>query len=533
MKRFSSLLLAITISTISAWAYDFMADSIAYNINPDGKSVTVTHTTQERPSMAHHSSYEGMVSLPDSVTYADRAYAVTAVGDYAFANCIELSFIAISNNVIQISKSAFYECYNLRSIGVAKGNPVFCSIEGTLFNNDTTVLIRYPAGNLSENYIIPNSVKTIAEEAFKFCPHLEFVHIPDCVTEIGDSAFVHCTALKELIIGTGVASIGKGAYNKCTSLKALTYNAENCVSPSSASEAWFADAHLTDITIGSSVKTIPNYLAYSQVELAEITIPDSITSIGKSAFSGCTNLKSVNYHAIDCKAPTLKNAWFKDCPISKLIIGDSVLTIPNYLAYQQVKLSVLHIGNHVTTIGNKSFYGCEKLESVSIPNSVEIIGNETFSQCPNLFNIKIGRGVKSIGVDAFSLVLGRSVHIEDLRAWLNIKFTTRYSNPLAYSYNVYLNGEKLVDLEIPNDVTSINNYAFTDLSWLKSVKIPSSVKSVGDYAFHGCDNLTSVTFSDSLETIGNHAFNYCQNLKSINLPNSLTSIDDGAFADCI
>lgn len=534
MKRFSSLLLAITLSTISAWAYDFMADSIAYNINPDGKSVTVTHTTQERPSMAHHSSYEGMVSLPDSVTYAGRAYAVTAVGDYAFANCIELSFIAISNNVTQISKSAFYECYNLRSIGVAKGNPVFCSIEGTLFNNDTTILIRYPAGNLSENYIIPNSVKTIAEEAFKFCPHLEFVHIPDYVTEIGDSAFAHCTALKELIIGTGVASIGKGAYNKCTSLKALTYNAENCVSPSSASEAWFADAHLTDITIGSSVKTIPNYLAYSQIELAEITIPDSITSIGKSAFSGCTNLKSVNYHAIDCKSPTLKNAWFKDCPISKLIIGDSVLTIPNYLAYQQVKLSVLHIGNHVTTIGNKSFYGCEKLGSVSIPNSVENIGNEAFSQCPNLITIKIGRGVKSVGGDAFALshIIGRYVHIEDLRAWLNIKFTTLNSNPLANSDDVYFNGEKLVDLEIPNDVTSINNYAFTGLRWLKSVKIPSSVKSVGDYAFRGCVDLTSVTFSDSLGTIGKYAFDNCHNLKSINLPNSLTSIDDGAFEFC-
>ena len=70
MKRFSSLLLAITLSTISAWAYDFMADSIAYNINPDEKSVTVTHTTQALPSMAHHSSYKGMVVLPDSVTYA-------------------------------------------------------------------------------------------------------------------------------------------------------------------------------------------------------------------------------------------------------------------------------------------------------------------------------------------------------------------------------------------------------------------------------------------------------------------------------
>ena len=175
--------------------------------------------------------------------------------------------------------------------------------------------------------------------------------------------------------------------------------------------------------------------------------------------------------------------------------------------------SVEHEGTaySVTSIGDYAFFNCSGLTSVTIPNSVTSIGGGAFSGCSGL----------------------TSVHISDIAAWCNIDFVSHfYSNPLEYAHHLYLNGEEVKDLVIPNSVTSIGSYAFYNFDALTSVTIGNSVTSIGSYAFYKCSGLTSVTIGNSVKSIGSSAFYGCSGLTSVTIGNSVTSIGYGAFEGC-
>jgi len=133
------------------------------------------------------------------------------------------------------------------------------------------------------------------------------------------------------------------------------------------------------------------------------------------------------------------------------------VVIPETVTYNDVTYSV-------TSIGGYAFQYCNGLTSITIPNSVISIGDYAFKNCTSL----------------------TSVNISDLAAWCNIIFSGYYSNPLFYAKSLYLNGEKVTNLIIPNSVTSIRQYAFCYCSSLTSITIPNSVASIGDYAFQYC-----------------------------------------------
>ena len=179
------------------------------------------------------------------------------------------------------------------------------------------------------------------------------------------------------------------------------------------------------------------------------------------------------------------------------------VVIPETIVHNNVTCSV-------TSIGDGAFSGCSGLTSVTIPNSVTSIGDDAFAYCKGL----------------------KEVHISDLAAWCNISFEGLTANPLSYAHNLYLNGELVTDLVIPNSVTSIGNYAFCFCDGLTSITIPNSVTSIGDYAFSNCSGLTSITIPNSVTSIGGGAFQYCSGLTSITIPNSVTTIGDDAFGGC-
>ena len=220
-----------------------------------------------------------------------------------------------------------------------------------------------------------------------------------------------------------------------------------------------------------------------------IEIKEGTISISSSAFSGCSGLTSVT---IPNSVTSIGSGAFDSCSgLTSVTIPNSVKSIGDLAFYGCSGLTSVTIGNSVTSIGNYAFSYCSGLTSVTIGNSVTSIGTEAFYYCDGLTSVTIGNSVTSIGSSAFGYCSGlKEVHISDIAAWCNIEFS---SNPLYYAHHLYMNGEEVTDLIIPEGVTAIKKLAFNGCSGLTSVTIPNSVTSIGDYAFNRCSGLTSIT----------------------------------------
>ena len=302
-------------------------------------------------------------------------------------------------------------------------------------------------------YIIKDRTKIICDGAFYYCSALAEVVIPNSVTSIGNCAFANCNALSNIAIPDSVTSIGNYAFSSCCSL-------------------------------------------------SDIIIPDSVENVGNGAFQYCSLLECISIpKSVICLNGNPFCNWNGklECLSSSFIYEDDVLfnmKKSEIISFRKQKIESYIIPDSVTSIGDSAFSGCHSLSNIVIPNSVTSIGNYAFSSCCSLSGVIIPDSVTSIGNDSFR------------------------------------DCSSLSNIVIPDSVSNIGNYAFTLCTSLSNIVIPDSVTSIGTGAFSDCTSLSKIVIPDGVTSIGYCAFSRCYSLSNIVIPDSVTSIGEEAFGGC-
>ena len=344
---------------------------------------------------------------------------------------------------------------------------------------------------------IPSSVIAIGEAAFGGCSGLTSVNIPSSVTYIGNYAFSGCSGLTSVTIPEGVTSIGTAVFSECTGLTGVTIP-EGVTSI--GYRAFYGCYGLTSVTIPSSVTRIGGYAFDNCSGLTSVNIPSSVTSIGDYAFDNCSGLTSVN---IPSSVTSIGDYAFDKCSgLTNVTISSNVILSKDYTYDSNIKhifgsqVKEYIIGDGVTSIGSYAFRSCSGLTKVTIPSSVTTIGKQAFANCTGL----------------------TKVIVPDIAAWCGIYFSDSYANPLSYAKHIYSDeNTEIIDLTIPESVTSICFAAFWNCSSLKSVTFPSGLQSIKKSAFKNCRGLTNVTIPEGVTSIGESAFEGCSNITDLKL----------------
>ena len=398
---------------------------------------------------------------------------VTKVKISALVNLPNLKTITIPKNLKKegLTEGAFEGCSSLEAYKVAEGNPDFSADNGVLFSKNKDILYFYPIAKSDATYNIPPTVKVIADKAFQGASKLTSLVIPTSVEEINSQAFRQNYRL--------------------ASVK-------------------FCEP--------SNLRKLANYSFWTCSSLKEVTLPSSITNIGK-AFLACDSLETINVPA-NAKLTTIEEDAFKSNINLKHFnfLGECPLTTIGKNAFANLKkLTTFKMPKTVTDIQLNAFSGCSNLATVEFdPNAdIQKIGAGAFADC-GLQRISIPKKVKEIAKEAFrNCTVLKKIEVTE--------FTTSI-DPEAFKYC-----DQLTEIKVSKDNTvysSVGGYLLSkDKKTLilfppgkandKFTLLPPSIEKIGDNSFLDCRKLTNVTIPNKVKTIGKRAFGLYKNLKII------------------
>ena len=390
--------------------------------------------------------------------------------------------------------------------------------------------------------VIEQGVTSIGEGAFWGCANLEKVTIPSSVTAIKASAFAYCDKMTAVHISDLASWCGVSfeLYNESPLYYAhhLYLNGEEIhklVIPEGVKSismgTFLGCSDITSVTFPDGLENIGHYAFEGCSELTKVIVPNSVTSIGDGAFRNCEALVSAT---LPTGLTHIANSMFEGCEsLFSITIPTSVTSIGDAAFMGCKGLSAVTLPAGLTSIGISCFRGCNSLTSVNLPQGLTAINIQTFYECYNLKSVNIPQSVETIGERAF-YGCGQlsAVHITDIASWCKISFNESYGNPLQYAGHLFLNGEEVQDLVIPDGVTAISSDAFCNCLGLNTVKIPQSVTSIGERAFYRCWNMTAVELPDGIDKLKKNTFQSCQSLKTITIPESVEYIYAQVFDGC-
>ncbi len=296
---------------------------------------------------------------------------------------------------------------------------------------------------------------------------------------------------------------------------------------SSGTAPWYSlRAKILSLEIGEGVTYVGKYAFSDCVRLTSVTVPASLTQISSYAFYNCTALTRVDisdlvsWCSLIFGAGTSGHVWAT--PLNNgasLYLNGSLMTNLEFPA-------------GLTKIKPFTFYGCTSLEEVTVPQGVTAIGEFAFSECENLTRISLPDTLVTVDTYSFNNCAALTrVDIPSVEAWVGISFDDPQANPLYNQAALYVAGEQLTRLAIPDSVMDIPQYQFMGCTGLEEVTMGSDVLTIGNFAFTQCPNLKSVILPDSVLTIGQYSFAHCISLEGIALPKDLYAIEAGAFAN--
>lgn len=503
---------------------------------------SVTFESTDTLKSIYTSAFEDCYNL-DNITLPN---SITSIGADAFLNCYSLTEITIPATVESLDTSSFEGCDLLESVTVAAGNTRYTDVDGIVYSTDLKELVYYPYGRKG-SFEVPNTVSVIAEGAFYYHPYITEITFQEGGTEdlvIGGSstsaigAFAY-SSLESIILPYRLTSLGVDSFYYSASLTNIDMTA--CSQLTNIYRYTFYHSGITSITIPEGITSIDAYYSFGYCTnllsvkfmssdtlttigtyafaycyiLSDITLPDSVNSIGAYAFKTSGGFELT----IPSSLTSIASNAFRGSGITKVVGQEGLTTINTYAFYDCSNLTSVELPTTVSSIATYAFQNCTSLKEINIPAAVSSLSNYLFKSCTSLETVTFDGDISTIGSSTFyGCTALKSLELTD-------GLTSIGSSGFAYC-------ESLESIEFPSSLTTIGTYAFQYCYSLKEVEVPSTVTSLGYYAFRYCEALEKITFPNTYTVLPTGVVYGCSNLTDVVLPNSLTAIPASFFYNC-
>lgn len=451
-------------------------------------------------------AYNGSEAIPAIPETMDDM-PVTALGDGIFAGNTKVKEVSIPASVTNMGTGIFENCTELSMV--------------TLPESVTNIPAKTFSGCSSLKVIqLPYGIKSIGANAFSGCSNLSFLEIPGSVTSIGEEAFLNCSALSELTISVNLTNIGAHAFRGTPWLSAQSD--EFVIIGNRILIKYNGIAEMVSVPYG--VTQITDAFEDNMFPL-EIELPDSLTSIGPYAFSGCRSLERIN---IPERVTSIGKSAFRGCG----------------------HLNSIELPDALRSIGASAFQSCSSLTRMVVPDGVKSLPSLAFANCEKLSTLQIPGSVESIADDIVSysgiseLRVFKGSYGEEFAIQKGIRYSYMQQSNDDFIYQQTENGVQVVlytgsiyDVVIPetlsgDPVTSISDILFQHNYLVRSVELPRTITRIADYCFSDMGELRTVRLPNTLKSIGMGAFMNDPLLGEMEIPSSVEDIAEDAFFGC-
>lgn len=447
--------MAMLCLSISASAYDFEVDGIAY---------TITSFSDLTCSVAaSDATYEGEITVPSEVTFNGKTLTVTSISDSAFKNSLVTS-VQIPMTIIEIEANAFANCENL------------CYI------------------------VLMDGLQSIGDDAFNGCESLSSILIPETVESIGVSCFGKCKSLKSVVLPKSLKTLGSKAFIDCLALEFIDISNLTIIED----YTFFRCENLKEVAWGTNINILKDFV-FANCGFENFVIPNTITHIGQGILSSCLSLKSLT---IGNGITTLSSDPIPNSPVENLIITDG--DHPLEFNFGNGTFQQLWSDSSNTYYIRDGAYCNKKFEYIYIGRSIiTSITRESYSNFhPIYYTAPPFYSNKSI----------KKVNVSPSVASLNgVVIDTKYSAGVPkqhYAYGFFENCSSLENLSLLGLNSIGENFANGCIS-LEEIEIPNNVATIGPSAFQFCTKLKTIIFGSKLQKMEANAFDNCNALTSI------------------